>query len=45
MMQRWIAQMNPRERKLALTVGGLLFLLINFALWSALFGMSSSARS
>jgi len=45
MMQRWIAQMNPRERKLALTVGGLLFLLINFALWSALFGMSASARS
>jgi len=45
MMQRWIAQMNPRERKLALTVGGLLFLLINFALWSALFGMSAAARS
>jgi hypothetical protein len=44
MMQRWIAQMSQRERTLALVVGGILFLLINLAIWSALFGMSSSAR-
>lgn len=44
MIARWLAQMNRRERLLALSVGGILFLLINLAIWSALFGMSASAR-
>ena len=44
MIGRWLAQMNQRERTLALAVGGILFLLINFAIWSALFGMSANAR-
>ncbi len=44
MIGRWLAQMNQRERLLALSVGGILFLLINLAIWSALFGMSADAR-
>jgi hypothetical protein len=45
MIARWLAQMNQRERILALSVGGVLFLLINLAIWSALFGLSSGART
>ena len=45
MIARWLAQMNQRERILALSVGGILFLLINLAIWSALFGMSAGARA
>lgn len=45
MIARWFAQMNQRERTLAFSVGGILFLLINLAIWSALFGMSAGARS
>ncbi len=45
MINRWLAQMNQRERTLALGVGGLLFLLINIFIWSALFGMSGNART
>ncbi len=45
MIARWLAQMNQRERILALAVGALLFLLVNFAVWSALFGMSAGARA
>jgi hypothetical protein len=45
MIARWLAQMNQRERILALSVGAILFLLINLAIWSALFGMSAGARA
>ncbi len=45
MIARWLAQMNQRERILALSVGGILFLLINLAIWSALFGLSAGARA
>ena len=45
MIASWLAQMNQRERILALAVGGILFLLINLAIWSALFGMSAGARA
>ena len=45
MIGRWLAQMNQRERILALSVGGILFLLINLAIWSTLFGMSAGARA
>ena len=44
MIGRWLAQMNQRERILALAVGGILFLLVNLFIWSALFGMSADAR-
>lgn len=44
MIGRWIGQMNQRERILALSVGGLIFLFVNIAIWSALFGMSADAR-
>jgi hypothetical protein len=45
MIAAWFARLNQRERMLALAVGGILFLLLNFAIWSALFGMSAGARS
>jgi hypothetical protein len=45
MIARWIAQMNQRERILALSVGAILFLLVNLAIWSALLGMSAGARA
>ena len=45
MIARWLAQMNQRERILALAVGGILFLLVNLAIWSTLFGMSAGARA
>ncbi|MEO8440101.1 MAG: hypothetical protein ABI540_07760 [Spartobacteria bacterium] len=45
MISRWLAQMNQRERILALSVGGVVFLLLNLWIWSALFGMSSGART
>jgi len=45
MIARWLAQMNQRERMLALSVGGILFLLINLGIWSALLGMSAGARA
>jgi hypothetical protein len=45
MIARWLAQMNQRERLLALSVAGILFLLVNLAIWSALFGMSAGARA
>ncbi|MBA3609122.1 MAG: hypothetical protein H0W43_11550, partial [Chthoniobacterales bacterium] len=44
MIGRWIAQMNQRERILALSVAGVLFLLVNLAVWSSLLGMSAEAR-
>ncbi|MGB8339963.1 MAG: hypothetical protein WCE51_00105 [Chthoniobacterales bacterium] len=44
MIANWLARMNQRERMLALTVAGILFLLINLAIWNALLGMSAGAR-
>ena len=44
MIARWLARMNQRERILALAVAGMLFLLINLAIWSVLLGMSADAR-
>ncbi len=44
MIANWLARMNQRERILALTVAGILFLLINLAIWNALLGMSAGAR-
>lgn len=40
----WFARMNQRERMLTLGVGGVVFLLLNVALWSALLGMSADLR-
>lgn len=45
MMARWLAQLNQRERILALAVGAILFLLVNLAVWSTLFGLSAGARA
>ncbi len=44
MIASWLARMNQRERILALAVAGILFLLINLAIWNALLGMSAGAR-
>ena len=44
MIANWLARMNQRERILALAVAGILFLLINLAIWNALLGMSAGAR-
>ncbi len=44
MIAAWFARMNQRERMLTLGVSGVLFLLINLALWSALLGMSKDLR-
>jgi hypothetical protein len=41
----WLERMNRRERILALGVGGLLFVFVNVAIWSALFGMLGRART
>jgi hypothetical protein len=45
MIGAWLARMNQRERVLAFTVAGILFLLINLAIWNALLGMSAGARA
>ena len=45
MMPAFIQKMNPRERKLALLVGGALFLLLNFLIWSKLFSILSNAQA
>jgi hypothetical protein len=45
MIARWLAQMNQRERILALSLAGVVFLLINLGIWSLLLGMSAGARS
>lgn len=44
MIAAWLARLNQRERVLALGVAGLLFLLVNWLIWSALLGMSSNLR-
>jgi hypothetical protein len=41
----WLSRMNPRERRLAFAVGGILFLLVNVLIWNALLGMSADART
>src|SRR5262249_34702979 len=41
----WLTRMNPRERRLAYAVGGILFLLVNLFIWNALLGMSADARA
>ena len=40
----WLGRMNPRERRLAYVVGGILFLLVNLFIWNVLLGMSSDTR-
>ncbi|CAN5604529.1 hypothetical protein BH20VER3_BH20VER3_01510 [soil metagenome] len=45
MIARWLGQMNQRERMLSLTIGAILFLLLNLFIWSTLFGMSGNARA
>ena len=39
MMPAWFQRMNQRERVLALSVAGALFLLLNLLIWTSLFGM------
>ena len=41
----WLNRMNPRERRLAFAVAGILFLLVNLFIWNALLGMSADARA
>jgi len=41
----WLQRMNPRERRLAFAVAGVLFLFVNFFIWNALLGMSADART
>ena len=44
-MPAWFERMNPRERMLSLAIGALLFLLINFYVWSALLGSLRNTRA
>jgi hypothetical protein len=45
MMPAWYLRMNQRERLLAASVAGIVFLLINLWIWSALFGMAGKAHA
>ena len=45
MIKNWLARMNQRERVLVLSIGAILFLIVNFAIWSLLFGMSARTRA
>jgi hypothetical protein len=45
MMPAWFQRMNPRERVLAMIVGGSLFLLVNYLVWSSLFGMLNQTQA
>lgn len=45
MMPAWYLRMNQRERVLAATIAGLLFLIVNLAIWSTLFGMNSRVHA
>ena len=45
MTPAWYQRMNPRERRLAWIVAGAIFLLINFLIWSKLFGTIGNARA
>lgn len=44
-MPAWFERMNPRERVLSLAVGGLLFALINYFIWSSLLGSLRNTRT
>src|SRR3712207_2040797 len=44
-MPAWFERMNPRERVLSLVVAALLFLLINFFIWSSLLGSLRNTRT
>lgn len=41
----WYQRLNPRERKLSAIVAGVLFLLLNWLIWSKLFGALTNARN
>ena len=41
----WYARLNPRERLLAFIVAGAVFALLNFLIWSWLFGAIGRARA
>lgn len=45
MIASWLARMNQRERVLVLSIGAILFLLVNLGVWSALFRMSARTRA
>lgn len=45
MMPAWFQKLNPRERKLAMLVGGALFILLNLVIWSKLFNVLSNAQA
>ncbi|MDQ6624466.1 MAG: type II secretion system protein M [Verrucomicrobiota bacterium] len=45
MIPAWFQRMNPRERVLALVVGGLIFLLLNVFIWNSLLGALHHART
>lgn len=45
MMPVWFQRMNKRERVLSMLVGGTVFLLLNYFIWSSLFGMLSQTRA
>jgi Tfp pilus assembly protein PilO len=41
----WFQRLNPRERVLSLVVGGAIFVLVNWLIWSSLLGMLSGAQT
>jgi hypothetical protein len=45
MMPAWFQRMNPRERVLSLAIAGVLFLLVNFFVWSSLLGAVRNTRT
>ena len=45
MIPAWMQRMNPRERILSLIVGGTLFVLVNYLIWSWLLGTLGQARA
>jgi hypothetical protein len=45
MTPAWFERMNRRERTLAFGVAAVLFVLVNIAIWSALFGVVGRARA
>ncbi len=45
MIPAWFQRLNSRERVLSLIVGGALFLLLNWIIWSSLLGMLARTRA
>lgn len=45
MIPAFVQRMNRRERILSALVGGTLFLIVNFVIWSSLLGMASQASA